>query len=190
MSGLRERNRLELRARVDAAALRLFAERGYDDVSMDEIAEAAHVSLSTLFRHVRGKDQLLVGALRIGRAQIVGAFAARPADEPVPAALAAAILHRTEQFADETATIGLWRRAMAAAPARVRRASLLDDDERAQLVVLVAERLGLDPEADLEPGLRVTVALAAAERAYEHWLTRDTGRTLHELTREALAVVG
>lgn len=190
MSGLRERNRAELRARVDAAALRLFAERGYDAVSMDDVAAAAGVSLSTLFRHVRGKDQLLVGSLRVGRAQIVGAFATRPPAEPVAAALAAAILHRTQQFADETETVDLWRRAMAAAPARVRRASLLDDDERAELVALVAARLGLDPDADLEPGLRVTVALAAAERAYEHWLTRDTGRTLHDLTREALAVVG
>lgn len=186
MTGLRERQRAELRTHVDRVALALFAERGFDAVSMEEIAAAAGISLSTLFRHVRSKDQLLVGTLRVGRAQIVGGFSERPADEPVAAALAAAVLRRTQQFADETETIALWRRAMAAAPARVRRASLLDDDERAQLVVLVAERLGLDPEADLEPGLRVRLALAAAEHAYEHWLTRDTGRSLHDLTREAL----
>lgn len=186
MTGLRERQRAELRTHVDRVALALFAERGFDAVSMEEIAAAAGISLSTLFRHVRSKDQLLVGTLRVGRAQIVGGFAERPADEPVAAALAAAVLRRTQQFADETETIALWRRAMVAAPARVRRASLLDDDERAQLVVLVAERLGLDPEADLEPGLRVRLALAAAEHAYEHWLTRDTGRSLHDLTREAL----
>ncbi|SDC81031.1 TetR family transcriptional regulator [Nocardioides lianchengensis] len=186
MTGLRERQRADLRAHVDRVALTLFAERGFDAVPVDEIAAAAGISLSTLFRHVRSKDQLLVGTLRVGRAAIVENFAERPADEPVPAALAAAILRRTEQFADETETIALWRRAMASAPARVRRASLLDDDERARLVVLVAERLGLDAEADLEPGLRVRVALAAAEHAYEHWLTRETGRTLHELTAEAL----
>jgi AcrR family transcriptional regulator len=189
MSGLRERQRAELRAHVDRVALELFAERGFDDVSVEEIAAAAGIALSTLFRHVRSKDQLLVGTLRVGRAEIVDGFAARPADEPVPDALAAAILRRTEQFADETETIALWRRAMAAAPARVRRASLLDDDERARLVMLVAERLGLDAEADLEPGLRVRVALAAAEHAYEHWLTRETERSLHDLTREALATV-
>jgi AcrR family transcriptional regulator len=189
MSGLRARQRADLRAHVDRVALELFAERGFDAVSVDEIAGAAGISLSTLFRHVRSKDQLLLGTLRVGRAEIVDNFAERPASESVPVALAAAILLRTEQFADETDTIALWRRAMAAAPVRVRRASLLDDDERARLVGLVAERLGLDPEADLEPGLRVRVALAAAELAYEHWLTRDTGRSLHDLTREALAVV-
>lgn len=188
MSGLRERQRADLRAHVDRVALELFAERGFDAVSMEEIAGAAGISLSTLFRHVRSKDQLLVGSLRVGRTEIVESFAARPADEPVPAALAAAILCRTRQFAEETATVARWRRAMIAAPARVRRASLLDDDERARLVVLVAERLGLDPEADLEPGLRVRVVLAAAEHAYEHWLTHETGRTLHELTVEALAL--
>lgn len=186
MGGLRERQRADLRAHVDRVALELFAARGFDAVSVDEIATAAGISLSTLFRHVRSKDQLLVGTLRLGRAEIVDNFADRPGDEPVPVALAAAILRRTEQFAHETDTIALWRRAMATAPARVRRASLLDDDERLQLVGLVAARLGLDPEADLEPGLRVRVALAAAEHAYEHWLTRETGRTLHELTAEAL----
>ncbi|WP_182525520.1 TetR family transcriptional regulator [Nocardioides dongkuii] len=189
MTGLRERQRVELRAHVDRVALALFAERGFDSVTVEEIAAAAGISLSTLFRHVRSKEQLLVGTTRVGRAAIVSAFAARPADEPVADALAAAILQRTERFAHEGGTMELWRRAMAAAPSRVRRASLLDDEERGRLVELVGARLGLDPTAHLEPGLRVRVALAAAEHAYEHWLLHESGRSLHELTREALAQV-
>ena len=152
MSGLRERRRVELRERIDRVALELFARDGYDAVTVEAIAAEVGVSLSTLFRHVAGKEDLLVGVVRTGRAAIVRAFAERPADEPVADGLAAAILQRTAQFADETDVIELWRRAMASAPARVRRASLLDDAERAELVALVAARLGVDPEVDVRPG--------------------------------------
>ena len=186
MTGLRERRRAELREGIDRAALELFARDGYDAVTVEAIAAEVGVSLSTLFRHVASKEDLLVGVVRTGRAVIVSAFAARPVDEPVADALVAAILHRTEQFADETAVVDLWRRAMASAPARVRRASLLDDDERAELVRLVGERMGVDPADDVRPGALVVARLAAAAHAYEHWLTRPAGRTLHELTREAL----
>lgn len=186
--GLRERRRLELRERIDRTALELFARDGYDAVTVEAIASEVGVSLSTLFRHVTSKEDLLTGGVRTGRAAIVRAFGERPADEPVADSLAAAVLHRTEQFADETELIGLWRTAMASAPDRVRRASLLDDAERAELVALVGERLGAGPD-DVRPGALVAARLAAAEHAYEHWLTREQPVSLHELTREALDAV-
>lgn len=186
--GLRERQRIELRERIDRTSLELFARDGYDAVTVDAIAAAVGVSLSTLFRHVPGKEQLLVGVLRTGRAAIVRNFAERPGDENVAESLAAAILQRTAQFADDTEVIELWRQAMASAPERVRRTSLLSDTERRELVRLVAGRLGVDPEADVRPGALVWSRLAAAEHAYELWLTRPMTRSLHELTREALMV--
>ena len=174
---LRDRRRAELRDRIVAAALPLFAEHGFDAVTVEEIAAAAGISLSTLFRHVPGKDDLLVDVVRTGRARIVANFEQRPAAEPASRSLAHAILRRTEQFSDETQTIELWRRAMASAPPRIRRAALLDEDERARLTGLVAARLpGVDssgraatagdPAADeLTPGVLVHVMLAAAEYA-------------------------
>ena len=188
-SPLRERQRADLRARIDAVALRLFAERGFDAVPVELVASEVGISLSTLFRHVRSKDQLLVGTLRLGRAAIVANLAARPPSEPARQALAAAVLQRTEQFADETETLRLWRRAVASAPPRLHRASLLDDDERHRLVGLVAGRLGADP-GDLEPAVVVAVVLAAAEQAYLHWLTHPDPPSLHDLTRVALEASG
>lgn len=189
MSGLRERRRVELRERIDRTALELFARDGYDAVTVEAIAAEVGVSLSTLFRHVASKEDLLVGVVRTGRALVVRNLAARPADEPVGDAVAAAVLQRTEQLAVEDDIVALWRRAMASAPARVRRASLLDDAERAELEALVGERLGVDPADDVRPGAIVAARLAAAEHAYRHWLTQAPDRSLHELTREALSAV-
>jgi AcrR family transcriptional regulator len=184
---LRDRRRAELRERIVLAALALFADRGFDEVTVEEIAAAAGISLSTLFRHVASKDDLLVEVVRTGRAMIVASFQQRPATEPVRDSLAHAILRRTEQFADETQTIELWRLAMGSAPPRVRRAALLDEQERRQLIGLVAARL--DPAgSDLAAGVLVQTMLAAAEYAYDYWLRQPADRTLHQLTRQALAI--
>lgn len=189
---LRDRRRAELRQLIVLAALRLFADRGFDEVTVEEIAAAAGISLSTLFRHVASKDDLLVDVVRTGRAMIVANFRQRPATEPVRESLAHAILRRTEQFTDETETIELWRRAMGSAPPRVRRAALLDEQERGQLIGLVAARLAVTADgadtADLAAGVLVQTMLAAAEHAYDYWLRRPPGQTLHQLTRRALDI--
>jgi AcrR family transcriptional regulator len=57
-SGRRERKKAQTRKAIGDAALRLFLERGYDQVSVREIADAADVSLSTLFNYYPTKESL------------------------------------------------------------------------------------------------------------------------------------
>ncbi|MVU77074.1 TetR family transcriptional regulator [Nocardia sp. ET3-3] len=60
MTGLRERKKAQTRKALADAALRLFLERGYDAVSVKEVAEAADVSVPTLFAHFPdGKESLV-----------------------------------------------------------------------------------------------------------------------------------
>lgn len=120
---LRERQRIALRADIQFAALRMFAAQGFGNVTTEAIAEEVGISPSTFFRHVPSKEYLLLGATQRGREQIVANFRARPRDEDVAESIAAAILARTSQFVNDDETMELWRRAMASAPAELRRAS-------------------------------------------------------------------
>jgi hypothetical protein len=139
---------------------------------------------------VPSKDHLLLGATQRGRAQIVANFHARPADEDVAESLAAAILARTSQFLDDGETVELWRRAMASAPAELRRASLLNREDCDELIAAVASRIGESAtSADLRAGVLVRAAVAAVEYAYKWWLTHDKAAPLHTLTEQALALV-
>jgi AcrR family transcriptional regulator len=59
MTGLRERNRLQQRQRIQEAAFALFAERGFEEVTVTEVAEAAGVARATVFNHFASKRGLV-----------------------------------------------------------------------------------------------------------------------------------
>lgn len=61
--GVRERRKLETRERLLKAAKEQFEERGYDDVTVADIAADAGVSVKTLFQHFRSKEDLLLAEL-------------------------------------------------------------------------------------------------------------------------------
>lgn len=187
---LRERQRIALRASIQQSALRMFAAQGFDNVTTEAIAEDVGISPSTFFRHVPSKEHLLLGATQRGRARIVADFQTRPPEEDVAASIAAAILTRTAQFADDSETIELWRRAMASAPTELRRASLLNREDCDTLIDAVASRLdATGTPSDLRAGVLVRAAVAAVEYAYEWWLSHDQSESLHDLTARALELV-
>lgn len=77
MAGLRERNKARTKAEIRQHALRLFQEQGYAATTIAQIARAADVSESTLFRYFSGKEEL---ALQDDFAEIfVAAFRRQPA---------------------------------------------------------------------------------------------------------------
>jgi AcrR family transcriptional regulator len=85
-SGIRERRRQQTRARIVDAAAELFAERGFDAVSVVEIAKHAGVVEKTVFNHFPIKEGLVFEADPPMRAALLDAVRRRPAGESVTAA--------------------------------------------------------------------------------------------------------
>ena len=91
-SGLRERKKAQVRRDLMYAGLRLFTERGYDNVTIAEVADAANVSPRTFFRYFDAKADVCFGLHRDAFEEIVDA------DDPV-----AVTLGQIRDFAERVA---------------------------------------------------------------------------------------
>ncbi|MCK2221284.1 TetR/AcrR family transcriptional regulator [Actinomadura sp. ATCC 31491] len=85
--GRRERKKAATRRAIADAALRLFLEHGYDRVSIKDIAEAADVSTTTLFKHFPGKEALVFDEEADREAELVAVVRDRPDGQGIVDAL-------------------------------------------------------------------------------------------------------
>jgi AcrR family transcriptional regulator len=85
--GRRERKKAATRQALADAALRLFLEQGYDQVTVRDIAEAADVSTTTLFKHFPGKEALVFDEDADNEAALVAAVRDRAPGQSIFAAL-------------------------------------------------------------------------------------------------------
>jgi AcrR family transcriptional regulator len=90
MDGRRARNMREKRERIVRAAAELFAERGFEGVTTQEISERADVAAGTLFRYAASKGELflMVHNEELRDAILTGAAAAATVADPAQAVLA------------------------------------------------------------------------------------------------------
>lgn len=185
---LRDRQKALIRRDIQLAAVRLFAERGFDAVTTEEIAAAAGIGHSTYFRYVTSKEDLLLGTFRQAGAALIDNLQARPPSESAEEALCQASLRWSRAFIADEEALDNWRGAIRAAPHVIDRAALIRPFERAQLTKLIGDRMGARSDEDIRPGLLVHTVLAAAEFALLRWLEHDEpgGPTLHQLTEQAL----
>jgi AcrR family transcriptional regulator len=86
---LRERKRTRMRLMIQSEALRLFAEQGYEQTTVEEIADAAAISPRTFFRYFPTKEDVVLWDEY--DPQVGELLAARPDDEPVAESFCAII---------------------------------------------------------------------------------------------------
>ncbi|MEI2671166.1 MAG: TetR family transcriptional regulator [Marmoricola sp.] len=170
---------------INSVALRLFAKRGYDSVSMQDVADAAELPLGDLLRRVNSKEYLILGESAQGPLWILDRFEQLPADQDVLQSLKQVFLERIALFPEEQ--MRLWRSAVLTAPAELQQLVALGVIERSALVGMVADRMGVDSAVDSSPSALVTMVVGAVAESYEVWLHGHSDRPLLDLMSESLA---
>jgi AcrR family transcriptional regulator len=184
--GLRERRKKLTAEELEAAALRLFGERGFDSVTVDDIAAEADVSRRTFFRYFASKEDVLLADHFVQLARLREAMAARPLDETILTALRNAILSMTGDFEDRKEMVILRGRIMRGTPSLQARSLVHQRAWEEAMQDMVADRLGVDPAVDLRPGVVAATALAAMRVAFGNWLSAGAQGDLIAMTTEAL----
>jgi AcrR family transcriptional regulator len=184
---LRERNKARARAEIATAALRLFGERGFEGVTVDEIVTAAGVSRRTFFRYFDTKEDALLAdypELHIRLTATLGDIS--PAD-PLEAVrmglhgLADWYLERSEAVLERSRVI------RDTLPLAARNLEFLSHWERA-IASMLASRTGDEP-GGLLPRTAAAATVGAFRAALAHWVRSSGTEDLHELIDRALDLV-
>ncbi|MEU1165983.1 mycofactocin system transcriptional regulator [Streptomyces sp. NPDC090075] len=173
------RPRATSRAALERLGFELFAERGFDDTTVDDIAAAAGIGRRTFFRYFASKNDLVWGDFEEQLTRLDALLTAADPDTPMMDALRAAVVE-FNRF--DPAQVPWHRQRMALilrvptlqADSAVRYASWRD------LVTEFAARRLDRPASALLPRLVGGTTLAACVTAYEQWLA-DESADLGEL---------
>lgn len=185
--GLRERKKRETRLALSHATIRLALERGFDNVSVEDIAAASNVSERTFRNYFTSKAEAIVAThVERGR-RIAEVLRERPADESLWDALVNAVIAQFEPPPGRVSPPGEDRytpalQKLLSEPAvqnEVFRAHVTSQDE---LAVAIADRIGTDA-TDLYPQVVAAVISTGLGTAMAHW-TRDTTQSLVSLLHE------
>ena len=164
--GMRERKAQRSRDRVIAEAMRLFAASGYEQTTMETIAEAADISPSTLYRYFPSKDAIVLASFTANTAKFTEVFAQRVQDLPVERALAEAIFAVLAVEDEDPKRALLVRSILGQSPAaRARLWDYLGEQQR-ELAEQLAQSLKVahdDPAVLLTARIAVDVLLTSAD---------------------------
>jgi mycofactocin system transcriptional regulator len=171
-------------ADVEQAAFRLFADRGFEATTLDDIAREVGVSRRTLFRYFDSKNDIPWGQFD----QTLEHFRVLLDEMPTALPLSEAVFRGVvafNEFPDDAQPPHRERmRLILETPTLQAHSVLRYAQWRAMISEYVARRTGVD-EAAVLPQTIGHVALALALTAYERWLA-EPERTVPDLLRESL----
>lgn len=168
---LRIRKKERTRLAIEDAALDLFAEHGFEETTVEQIAARAEVSKATFFRYFAAKSDVIFGVPAERHRELQRGIVERPADEDDLAAVRTAMRDRWLPTVDPGRTV---RQTRAARTSPVLRGLSLDVGLRWQDDVswAVAQRRDLD-EPDRRCRLVAATAFTVLSNAVNVWMDRD-----------------
>jgi AcrR family transcriptional regulator len=192
--GLRERKKLETRAALSWAAIRLIVERGADNVLVEDIANAAGVSPRTFNNYFSSKGEAVASRHLDRCVRMATDLRERPAGEPLWTAIRYAVLARLEPGPEvldhpvvdrERWATGI--QAMMQSPALQAEMLRAGAIAEAEIAAAVADRTGTVVGRDLYPSLVAAAVIAADNVCRQHYLRSGGTPDIKELLPEALS---
>ncbi len=175
--GLRERKKEQTRKAIAETAKAMFAERGFDNVTVAEVADGANVSVKTLFTYFGSKEDLVFESENSHRDEILACVRGRAPGESALDAIGRFFEARISSSGQRSVLAGLdgFRRTVGDSPTLHSRLRLMWERYEEALAALLAEETGA-PAHDPRPRT-VAAQLMAIYRLLASEAVRDYVRS-------------
>ena len=185
---LRSKSRESLRAEIAEVAFKVFAERGFDQVTATEVAEAAGISRASFFRYFESKEDAVFVVQGSMGVNVADALRERPDGEDAWTALRRALdLAVATYQRDPDEALARLRLIRCTPDLRSRQLERLERWKQA-IGAALAERLRVRGD-DIKVEALVGAALGALDAALTRWSESDGAEDLIALIDEAFAVI-
>jgi AcrR family transcriptional regulator len=181
-TGLRERKKQQTRELLAETARRLFTERGFERVSVAEIARAADVSEKTVFNYFPTKEDLVYWRLESFEEELLETIRSRAAGESVLAAFGRFVrqprgmLGQYDPEARER--LAALTRMIVESPSLLAREQQIFEGYTASLAALIAEQSGAGP-SDVEPWVAANAMMGVHRRLIDYTRGRIVAGARH-----------
>jgi AcrR family transcriptional regulator len=184
--GLRERNKLRTRQEIADATLRLATERGFENVTVEQIATAADIAPRTFFRYFESKEDALLADHTDRLALLRQTLRDRPASEGPLTAVRASIMEVVGDLEDNRELMLAKFQLMEDSPTlHAQSLEKMAELER-MLAEALAERSGVDLDRDYRPFVIAAAVCSAMRVAIDRWGATGGAGNLTELVERAL----
>jgi TetR/AcrR family transcriptional regulator, regulator of mycofactocin system len=168
------------RRAVSRTALEMFAERGFEETTVDDIAEALGVSRRTLFRYFASKNDMVWGDFDRVLERLRRCLDATGPDEPLHEALRRAAVESNRYEDEQRPELRIRMRLITGVPALQAHSALRYAEWRDVIAEWVAKRLGCEP-GDLIPQTVAHAALGTSMAAFLVWVDDPSSDLLANL---------
>ena len=182
MMDMRQQRRDFTVAEIARRGIALFVERGFDDVTVDQIAAASGISARTFFRYFPSKRDVLREHQRYLFDRLTRALVARPANESSTVALRKAFLATAEMRPEDSARFVAVGRLLIRDDTTLVHAFAFEGARISELIDVLVDR-GAMHDLDLEA--TVGALLGASQAAFRYWVRHEGDQPLTDLMRRA-----
>jgi AcrR family transcriptional regulator len=181
--GLRERNAERTRDHLIDVALELFFTQGYEQTTMEQVAERAEVSSTTLYRYFPTKDLLLLHQLP--EFDWGETLRERPEDEPLNVSLAILLRDTLESMGGRPESARLHQLIDETPAARARLWDIVNQ-KRSNFEKAIAERTGR-PSADIVVAMTARMMYQIYDVVFDQWWSSEQPTSLTKVLDKILA---
>ncbi|WP_202112654.1 TetR family transcriptional regulator [Gilliamella sp. Pas-s95] len=191
---LRERKKIKMREELVEAAFKLFVQKGFDNTTINDIADLADVSSRTFFRYFSCKEDVVLDYQLVEYDEIITSLEFRPATESILLALRKSSVNVTKcceegAYGIDPNRFKTLRDLIRNHPSIRAKNNEILQSKKQLLTELIAKKLGVNHLHDMRPMILSTLLEFVYSAAYDIWKEKKDSAPFYDVLDETFVLI-